>query len=67
LSGDTELWNIVGMEWRDHVSWAAPILATAAAFLIAYCGPRTWHCLNRSMIAELPLAITGLTEIPDGT
>ncbi len=33
VSGDTELWHIFGMEWKEHVSWAAPILATAAAFL----------------------------------
>jgi glucan phosphoethanolaminetransferase (alkaline phosphatase superfamily) len=28
------------MEWKEHVTWAAPILATAAAFLIVYYGPR---------------------------
>jgi hypothetical protein len=28
------------MEWKEHVSWAAPILATTAAFLIVYYGPR---------------------------
>jgi hypothetical protein len=40
VSGDTEMWHIFGMEWKEHVSWAAPILATAAAFLIVYYGPR---------------------------
>lgn len=40
VSGETDLWHIFGMEWKEHISWAAPILATAAAFLIAYYGPR---------------------------
>jgi hypothetical protein len=33
-------WHTFGMEWKEHVAWAAPILATAAAFLISYYGPR---------------------------
>lgn len=40
VSGDTESWHIFGMEWKEHISWASPILAVAAAFLITYYGPR---------------------------
>ncbi|HEX6301773.1 MAG TPA: hypothetical protein VF148_15040 [Acidimicrobiia bacterium] len=40
VSGDTEWWHAFGMEWKEHISWAAPILATAVAFLIYYYGPR---------------------------
>ena len=40
VSGNTETWHAFGMEWKEHVTWAAPILATAAAFLIVYYGPR---------------------------
>ena len=40
VSGNTETWHAFGMEWKEHVSWAAPILATASAFLIVYYGPR---------------------------
>jgi hypothetical protein len=40
VSGDTENWHVFGMEWKEHVSWAAPILATAAAFLVYYYGAR---------------------------
>jgi hypothetical protein len=40
VSGDTETWHSFGMEWKEHVAWASPILATAAAFLIVYYGPR---------------------------
>lgn len=39
-SGNTEAWHGFGMEWKEHISWAAPILATAAAFLVVYYGPR---------------------------
>jgi hypothetical protein len=39
-SGTTEVWHSFGMEWKEHVAWAAPILATAAAFLITYYGAR---------------------------
>jgi hypothetical protein len=40
VSGTTEAWHTFGMEWKEHVAWAAPILATATAFLITYYGPR---------------------------
>ncbi len=40
VSGDTESWHKFGMEWKEHAAWAAPILATAAAFIIMYYGPR---------------------------
>ncbi|MBI2168893.1 MAG: hypothetical protein HYU28_05250 [Actinobacteria bacterium] len=40
VSGDTSSWHDFGMEWKEHIAWAAPILATAAAFLIVYYGAR---------------------------
>jgi len=40
VSGNTENWHAFGMEWKEHVTWIAPILATAAAFLVVYYGPR---------------------------
>jgi hypothetical protein len=40
VSGETEWWHAFGMEWKEHISWAAPILATAVAFLVYYYGPR---------------------------
>lgn len=39
-SGQTESWHTFGMEWKEHVAWIAPILATAVAFLVTYYGPR---------------------------
>jgi hypothetical protein len=36
--GDTEDWHEFGMEWKEHIAWIAPMLATVAAFLVIYCG-----------------------------
>lgn len=33
-------WHKFGMEWKEHVAWFAPILATAVAFVVIYYGPR---------------------------
>lgn len=35
-SPSTELWHTFGMEWKEHVGWLAPILATAVAFIVTY-------------------------------
>lgn len=35
----TEGWHTFGMEWKEHIAWISPILATAAAFLVLYYGP----------------------------
>src|SRR6266508_4626898 len=34
-SGDTSDWHEFGMEWKEHIAWMAPMLATAAAVLLA--------------------------------
>jgi hypothetical protein len=31
-------WHTFGMEWKEHVAWFAPILATAVAYLVAKYG-----------------------------
>lgn len=33
---DKKLWHTFGMEWKEHVAWLAPILATAVAFIVVY-------------------------------
>ncbi len=35
MSGDTESWHEFGMEWKEHIAWIAPMLATSAAIIIA--------------------------------
>jgi hypothetical protein len=37
-SGDTSNWHEFGMEWKEHIAWIAPMLATTAAFLAIYYG-----------------------------
>jgi hypothetical protein len=34
----TEDWHEFGMEWKEHVAWLSPILATVAAFIVVYYG-----------------------------
>jgi hypothetical protein len=33
---DTDNWHTFGMEWKEHVAWIAPLLATGAAFIVLY-------------------------------
>lgn len=35
---ELKTWHTFGMEWKEHVGWFAPILATAVAFLVTYYG-----------------------------
>ena len=37
-SGNTEDWHTFGMEWKEHVAWISPILATTVAFIVLYYG-----------------------------
>jgi len=34
----TAEWHNFAMEWKEHVAWFAPFLATAVAFAVAYYG-----------------------------
>jgi hypothetical protein len=34
----TEEWHHFGMEWKEHVAWLSPILATVVAFIVLYYG-----------------------------
>jgi hypothetical protein len=33
---DTEDWHTFAFEWKEHIAWIAPMLATAAAFIVLY-------------------------------
>ncbi len=35
---DTADWHKFGMEWKEHVAWLSPILATAVTFIVLYYG-----------------------------
>jgi len=31
-------WHHFGMEWKEHVAWLSPLLATVVAFIVVYYG-----------------------------
>lgn len=31
-------WHEFGMEWKEHVAWLSPVLATVVAFVVVYYG-----------------------------
>lgn len=33
---DTADWHEFAMEWKEHIAWLAPMLATVAAFIVLY-------------------------------
>ena len=35
-SPDTDEWHKFAMEWKEHVAWIAPMLATAVAVIVLY-------------------------------
>jgi hypothetical protein len=37
-SEETAKWHEFGMEWKEHVAWLAPFLATAVAVTVIYYG-----------------------------
>lgn len=34
----TASWHEFGMEWKEHIAWLAPLVATAVAFAVVYYG-----------------------------
>ncbi len=34
----TKDWHNFGMEWKEHIAWISPILATVVAFIVIYYG-----------------------------
>lgn len=64
---DTDLWHKFAFEWKEHVAFVAPILATAVAFLVTYYGKRLayhsgvrWTALSMFLLAFVAAAIAGL-------
>ncbi len=37
---DTDLWHKFAFEWKEHIAFVTPILATAVALLVTYYGAR---------------------------
>ncbi len=36
-------WHKFGMEWKEHVAWLCPMLATAVAYVVIRYGPQLAH------------------------
>jgi hypothetical protein len=51
-------WHTFGMEWKEHVAWFSPILATVVAFVVwRYRGQLAQnHTLRKMMLALFVLA-----------
>ena len=47
----TAAWHTFAMEWKEHIAWMAPFLATSVAFVILYYGIQ----LIRRQEMRLPL------------
>jgi hypothetical protein len=35
---NTAGWHDFGMEWKEHIAWISPMLATVSAFVVLYYG-----------------------------
>jgi hypothetical protein len=48
-------WHELGMEWKEHIAWLTPILATSIAFIGIHYGPglATDRSLRRMVLAFL--------------
>ena len=51
-------WHTFGMEWKEHIAWLAPILATVVAFVVLRYGKRLADSpfLRKTLIVSFILA-----------
>lgn len=63
----TAQWHEFAMEWKEHVAWLAPMLATAVAFVVAYYGLRLirkpewrWPLIILFTLAFIAAGVAGL-------
>jgi hypothetical protein len=51
-------WHTFGMEWKEHIAWFAPILATVVAFIVLRYGKRLAESpfLRKTLIVTFVLA-----------
>jgi hypothetical protein len=55
-SPTTTGWHDLGMEWKEHVAWFAPICLTAVAYLFARAGLRGDRRLRHALFGLLGFA-----------
>ena len=63
VSGETAWWHEFGMEWKEHIAWTAPFLATSAFLLALHYGPRimTRPWLRAALIVMVVAALGAVT------
>jgi len=57
-NGDLAFWHDFGMEWKEHVAWLTPFLATAVAFAAIRHGRRVSRdtAIRRSLVRLFTVA-----------
>jgi hypothetical protein len=57
-NGDVAFWHDFGMEWKEHVAWLTPFLATAVAFVAIRHGRRVSRdpAIRRSLVRLFTVA-----------
>ena len=63
----TDLWHKFAFEWKEHIAFVAPMMATAVALMVTYYGSRLatndrvrWALTAMFMVAFLAAVIAGL-------
>jgi hypothetical protein len=60
----TQQWHTFADVWKTHIAWTAPLLATAAAALVAYYGPALARDRTaRNIVLILFLAAFGVSSL----
>jgi len=54
----TAEWHRFGMEWKEHIAWIAPLLATVVAFAVIYYGAQLTrrHDIRSALLVFFTLA-----------
>ena len=60
-------WHNFGMEWKEHIAWISPMLATVAAFIVLYYGSQLivdkrlrWMAMTLLLLAFAAAGVAGL-------
>ncbi len=60
-------WHTFGMEWKEHVAWISPMLATVVAFIVLYYGSQLivdkklrYFTMTLFVVAFAAAAVAGL-------
>jgi hypothetical protein len=55
---DTKDWHEFAMEWKEHIAWLSPILATAVAFIVLYYGT---NLIRHDRVRKTAIALLSLS------